>query len=54
MDIPASYIVSGDVIILPSDGCVMACDAVLLTGSCIVIESMLTVKMISVLCCVDL
>jgi hypothetical protein len=33
---------------------VMACDAVLLTGTCIVNESMLTGKMISVLCCANL
>jgi len=54
VDIPASYLVPGDVIIIPPNGCVMACDAVLLTGNCIVNESMLTGKMISVVCCVDL
>lgn len=42
VDIPASYLVPGDVIIIPPHGCVMACDAVLLTGNCIVNESMLT------------
>ena len=46
MDIPASYLVPGDVIVIPPHGCVMACDAVLLTGNCIVNESMLTGKMI--------
>ncbi|KAJ9592472.1 hypothetical protein L9F63_015888, partial [Diploptera punctata] len=35
-------LVPGDVIVVPSHGCVMHCDAVLLTGNCIVNESMLT------------
>lgn len=54
VDVPASYLVPGDIIIIPPHGCVMACDAVLLTGNCIVNESMLTGKMIPVVCCVDL
>lgn len=36
------YLVPGDIIIIPIDGCVMSCDAILLSGSCIVNESMLT------------
>ncbi|XP_076256726.1 polyamine-transporting ATPase 13A3-like [Rhynchophorus ferrugineus] len=35
-------LVPGDVIVIPKLGCQMHCDAVLLTGSCIVNESMLT------------
>ncbi|XP_049865896.1 polyamine-transporting ATPase 13A3-like isoform X2 [Pectinophora gossypiella] len=38
----ASRLVPGDVLVLPPDGCVMPCDAMLLTGTCIVDESMLT------------
>ncbi|EFX85022.1 hypothetical protein DAPPUDRAFT_314488 [Daphnia pulex] len=35
-------LVPGDVIVIPAAGCVMHCDAVLLFGTCIVNESMLT------------
>ncbi len=35
-------LVPGDVIVVPPHGCVMACDAVLLSGNAIVNESMLT------------
>ncbi|XP_057368287.1 polyamine-transporting ATPase 13A3-like isoform X2 [Daphnia carinata] len=35
-------LVPGDLIILPANGCTMHCDAVLLFGTCIVNESMLT------------
>lgn len=35
-------LVPGDLIVLPSTGIVMPCDAVLLSGQCIVNESMLT------------
>lgn len=35
-------LVPGDLIVLPSSGIVMPCDAVLLSGQCIVNESMLT------------
>lgn len=38
----ATRLVPGDVLVLPPDGLVMPCDALLLTGSCIVNESMLT------------
>ncbi|XP_071805048.1 polyamine-transporting ATPase 13A3-like [Asterias amurensis] len=42
VEVMEEEIVPGDVIILPSQGCLMTCDAVLLTGNCIVNESMLT------------
>ena len=41
-NIPAKNLVPGDVLIIPSYGCIMPCDAVLLTGNCILNESMLT------------
>ncbi|XP_035227612.1 probable cation-transporting ATPase 13A3 [Stegodyphus dumicola] len=41
-DIPAADLVPGDVIVIPEHGCLMACDAVLIAGNCIVNESMLT------------
>lgn len=44
--IDAKHLVPDDLIVLPSDGCVMPCDAVLLTGLCIVNESMLTGKLL--------
>ncbi|XP_069105688.1 polyamine-transporting ATPase 13A3-like [Argopecten irradians] len=37
-----SCLVPGDLIVLPQNGCTMTCDAVLITGTCIVNESMLT------------
>lgn len=40
--IPAQNLVPGDVLVIPSHGCMMPCDAVLLTGNCIINESMLT------------
>ncbi|XP_046388324.1 polyamine-transporting ATPase 13A3-like isoform X2 [Ischnura elegans] len=40
--IPTEQLVPGDVIIVPLHGCIMPCDAVLLSGNCIVNESMLT------------
>lgn len=43
-DIPTGKLVPGDVITIPQHGCVMTCDAVLITGTCIVNESMLTGK----------
>lgn len=36
------YLVPGDVIEIPANGCVMQCDIVLLSGNCIMDESMLT------------
>ncbi|KYB27139.1 polyamine-transporting ATPase 13A3 [Tribolium castaneum] len=41
-EIPTTELVPGDVIVIPSHGCDMQCDAVLLNGNCIVNESMLT------------
>ncbi|KAK7028908.1 hypothetical protein SK128_015024 [Halocaridina rubra] len=35
-------LVPGDVVVIPSNGCTMACDAVLISGNAIVNESMLT------------
>lgn len=40
--VPAKCLVPGDILVIPSYGCVMPCDAVLLTGNCILNESMLT------------
>lgn len=42
--ISTEYLVPGDVIVIPSSDYNMNCDAVLLTGNCIVNESMLTGK----------
>ena len=42
MEVRSERLVPGDVLVLPERGCDMACDAVLVTGSCIVNESMLT------------
>lgn len=41
-NISPDFLVPGDIIVLPMDGGIMACDAVLISGSCIVNESMLT------------
>ena len=41
-EINSSDLVPGDVVIIPPTGCVMPCDAVLIVGSAIVDESMLT------------
>lgn len=37
-------LVPGDILVIPRTGCVMPCDAILLTGNCIVNESSLTGK----------
>ena len=42
MEIHSDDLVPGDIIEIPRRGCMMQCDAVLLTGNCIVNESMLT------------
>lgn len=40
--IPAALLVPGDILIIPPNGCLMSCDAVLTAGNCIVNEAMLT------------
>lgn len=40
--VKAQYLVPGDVIVIPFGGCNIACDALLLSGNCIVDESLLT------------
>lgn len=41
-EIPTADLVPGDVIAIPSTGCAMQCDAVLIGGNCVANESMLT------------
>ena len=41
-DISSEDLVPGDIIEIPRRGCIMQCDAVLISGNCIVNESMLT------------
>lgn len=48
-EIDSTNLVPGDVIAIPSDGCIMPCDAVLLMGTCIVNESMLTGESVPVM-----
>lgn len=43
-EILSTDLVPGDVIVIPSNGTIMPCDAVLVSGTCIVNESMLTGK----------
>ncbi|KAK9884189.1 hypothetical protein WA026_005142 [Henosepilachna vigintioctopunctata] len=40
--ISTEFLVPGDILEIPAHGCVMHCDALLLTGNCILNESMLT------------
>nr|CAD7459795.1 unnamed protein product [Timema tahoe] len=40
--VEADLLVPGDIILIPPHGCYMTCDALLLSGNCIVNESMLT------------
>ncbi|VEN47095.1 unnamed protein product [Callosobruchus maculatus] len=47
-EIPSTDLVPGDVIVIPSTGCQVQCDAVLVSGSCVVNESMLTAKVLAV------
>lgn len=42
--ISTEYLVPGDIMEIPPHGCIMQCDALLLTGNCILNESMLTGK----------
>ena len=48
-EVPTSNLVPGDVIIIPSNGCIVPCDAVLIVGSAVVDESMLTGNTLSLL-----
>lgn len=48
MEMNSSELVPGDVIEVP-ENCVMPCDVILLTGTCIVNESMLTGESIPVM-----
>lgn len=41
-EVSTDMLVPGDVIIIPSNGCILQCDAILIAGTCIVNESMLT------------
>lgn len=45
-EILSTDLVPGDLMIIPSNGTIMPCDAVLVSGTCIVNESMLTGEMI--------
>lgn len=47
--ISTDLLVPGDILEIPSHGCIMHCDAVLLTGNCILNESMLTGSYINTL-----
>ena len=44
-EIFSTDLVPGDVMVIPLNGMVMPCDAVLINGTCIVNESMLTGKL---------
>lgn len=44
-EIFSTDLVPGDVMVIPLNGTVMPCDAVLINGTCIVNESMLTGKL---------
>lgn len=41
-EILSTDLVPGDLMVIPSSGTIMTCDAVLVSGTCIVNESMLT------------
>lgn len=41
-EVSSEDLVPGDILEIPRNGCLMQCDAVLITGNCIVNESMLT------------
>ena len=42
MDVTSEELVPGDVLVIPPKGSLVHCDAVLISGNCIVNESMLT------------
>ena len=42
MDVSSEDLVPGDVLVIPPNGAMIHCDAVLISGNCIVNESMLT------------
>jgi cation-transporting P-type ATPase 13A2 len=42
LTLDTKFLVPGDILEIPSSGCTMQCDAVLLSGNCILDESMLT------------
>ena len=44
LEVSSLSLVPGDMLVLPSNGCHMMCDAVLISGNVIVNESMLTGK----------
>ena len=44
MTVDSKELVPGDVVVVPPEGCTMPCDAVLISGTAIVNESMLTGK----------
>ena len=48
-EVSSTDLVPGDVLVIPSHGCIMPCDAVLLAGTCIVNESMLTGESVPVM-----
>jgi len=43
----SNVLAPGDIVRIPREGCTMYCDAVLISGNCIVNESMLTGKFVS-------
>ena len=51
-EILSTDLVPGDIMLIPSNGTIMPCDAVLLSGTCIVNESMLTGKVNLIQFCV--
>ena len=48
VEMESCELVPGDLISIPADGCTMTCDAVLITGTCIVNEAMLTGESVAV------
>lgn len=50
--VETKFLVPGDILEIPSSGCTMNCDAVLLSGNCILDESMLTGECSGVYSCI--